>query len=174
MAGTRVSEGESAKVRGGPGGQGCCWKRSRGQSNSGWRRKSPRGDEEQAAAVKVIYKGPGNADCHRELKQVSGTTPSSTLGCTHRVWGVGGTGVEGCGAQTWGSGVSGAKVKEKRLDWGARGRRRSGSRRQVWRGKRDLLGIHATVQGWDRPCCWMEPERGGGGVPSLRSLTSPW
>lgn len=39
----------------------------------------------QVATVMVIYKGPGNPDCHRELKEVLGMTPSSTLGWTHRV-----------------------------------------------------------------------------------------
>lgn len=173
MAGTRVSEGESAKVRGGPGGQGCCWKRSRGQSNSGWRRKSPRGDEEQVAAVKVIYKGPGNADCHRELKQVSGTTPSSTLGCTHRVWGVGGTGVEGCGAQTWGSGVSGAKVKEKRLDWGPGDGGEVGAEGRFGEGRGTCWGsTRRSRAGTGRAAGWSL--NGVGGLPSLRSLTSPW
>ena len=42
--------------------------------------------------------------------------------------------------------------------------RRSGSSRQVWRGKGHLLGMQGTVQGWDgRRCCWRV--NGGVGQP---------
>lgn len=35
---------------------------------------------------------------------------------------------------------------------------RSGSSRQVWRGKGHLLGMQGTVQGWDGRRCWLESQ----------------
>lgn len=159
MAGTSVSGGEREEVRGG-------WRggRKSGTPRAVLGRPAPAGGGRLVAMVArrhlvvamVIYKGPGNTDCHGELKEVSGVTPSFTLGWTRGVWGARGTGVEGYSARTQGPGVFGAKVKEKRLDWGTGDRGEVGAEGRFAKGRGTCRG--STRQSGPGQDCWLESE----------------